>query len=451
MSQFLSLPRFMKLPRALKPIKGFTLIELLVVIGIAVILLGLSLFIGNDFYRVYALTSERDNLISYIRKARSRALSNYNQSAHGFAMNGSEYTIFQGSSFPARSSTWDQIFYKSPGITLNWQLQGVQNVISGSYTGNGIDNRIITGAGFTPNAVIIKASSTQNAVIRVSAMSGDSSKSLIGSNALEPNLIQSFDGDGFTIGTDARVNAGGAVYNWIAFRAVAGELAVGSYTGNGAVDHDITGIGFQPEYVIAMSSSTNEAVHRSNTMPKTYFFNAEDGDTGNRIISFDPDGFSVGNSSRVNSNGTTYFYAAWNNTAAKMQNGSYTGNGADNRFITGIGYQPEYVIIRGQGLLETVHKSYSIGPSADVTMDFRASANDVNEIQALEADGFQVGNDSQTNAAGTTYHWISFPTGFKEIIFSPLAATSSASGTIYLNDGISTSSIQINNEGRITW
>ncbi|MEK7147106.1 MAG: hypothetical protein AAB772_02520, partial [Patescibacteria group bacterium] len=280
---------------------------------------------------------------------------------------------------------------------------------------------------------------------------GDNSKALVGSTALEPDVIQSLDSDGFTIGTNIKVNASGTIYNWIAFRAAAGDLAVGSYNGNGAVDHDITGIGFQPEYVIVISSSTNEAVHRSNTMPKTYFFNAEDGDSGNRIISFDPDGFSVGNSSRVNSNGITYFYAAWNSSTGKMQNGTYAGNGTDNRSITGVGYQPEYVIIRGQGLLETAHKSYSTGPASDITMDFRASDNDLDEIQALETDGFQVGTDVQTNGAGTTYHWISFPTGFKEIIFSPLAATSSASGTIYINDGISTSSIQINYEGGISW
>lgn len=102
---------------------GFTLIELLVVIGITGILLSLSLFVGNDFYRVYALSSERDNLISYIRKARSRALSNYNQSSHGFAVSSSRYIIFQGSSYASRSSTWDQIFNISPGIIMNWQTE----------------------------------------------------------------------------------------------------------------------------------------------------------------------------------------------------------------------------------------------------------------------------------------------------------------------------------------
>lgn len=110
--------------------KGFTLIELLVVIGITVIMFGLSLFVGNDFYRVYGLSSERDNLISYIRKTRSRALSNYNQSAHGLAATSSQYIIFQGASFAARSSTLDQVFYKSPGISVNWQTEGgLQEII----------------------------------------------------------------------------------------------------------------------------------------------------------------------------------------------------------------------------------------------------------------------------------------------------------------------------------
>ncbi|MBI2591690.1 MAG: hypothetical protein HYW34_03375, partial [Candidatus Brennerbacteria bacterium] len=111
------------------------MIELLVVMGIAIILLGLGLFIGSDFYRVYSLTSERDNLISYIRKARSRALSNYNQSSHGLAVSSSRYIIFQGLSLAARSSTWDQVFNISPGIKINWQIgTGTEEIIFSPLT-----------------------------------------------------------------------------------------------------------------------------------------------------------------------------------------------------------------------------------------------------------------------------------------------------------------------------
>ncbi|MBI2591781.1 MAG: hypothetical protein HYW34_03850 [Candidatus Brennerbacteria bacterium] len=65
-----------------------------------------------------------------MRKARSRALSNYNQSSHGFAVSSSRYIIFQGSSLTARSSTWDQVFNISPGIKINWQIgTGTQEII----------------------------------------------------------------------------------------------------------------------------------------------------------------------------------------------------------------------------------------------------------------------------------------------------------------------------------
>ena len=41
--------------------------------------------------------------------------------------------------------------------------------------------------------------------------------------------------------------------------------------------------------------------------------------------------------------------------------------------------------------------------------------------------------------------------GISEVIFSPLAATSTASGTITISNGIQSSDIEINYEGRINW
>ena len=80
----------------------------------------------------------------------------------------------------------------------------VQNsTIQGNGTGNGADNRAITGLGFTPDLVIIKArTDPQVGVIRTSTMVGDLSKELTGGTALVANEIQSLDANGFTIGTD---------------------------------------------------------------------------------------------------------------------------------------------------------------------------------------------------------------------------------------------------------
>ena len=42
------------------------------------------------------------------------------------------------------------------------------------------------------------------------------------------------------------MNHTGISYHWVAFQAADGELKVGTYSGNGADNRNITGIGFQP-------------------------------------------------------------------------------------------------------------------------------------------------------------------------------------------------------------
>lgn len=280
---------------------------------------------------------------------------------------------------------------------------------SGSYVGNGVDNRRITGVGFEPDVVIIKGDVDEVAVMRTSSMGGDGTKPLVGSSGLTADLVQSLDVDGLTVGTDSRVNGKGVRYHWMAFKAGSMELEVGSYTGSGT-GRSIEGVGFSPEYVIVMPATGKEAVQRSAAMPSTFFF---DEDTGgeNRVTSLDADGFSVGDSSRVNSAGVTYHYVAWNAVAGKMGVGSYTGDGSDGRSITGVGFEPGYVITRPEARAadkNSAHKPASSGVGRDLSLDFRASDNDVNDIQALEPDGFQVGSGGQVNASGRTFYWMAF-------------------------------------------
>ncbi len=75
--------------------QGFTLVELLVVIGITTILLGSALFIGMDSYKRYVFHAEQQILVSVLEKARSRALNNIHNSAHGVCFQGSQYVIFR--------------------------------------------------------------------------------------------------------------------------------------------------------------------------------------------------------------------------------------------------------------------------------------------------------------------------------------------------------------------
>ena len=108
---------------------GFTVIELTVVIAIFVVLLSLAFFINIDFYKSRTLLSERDTLVSILRRARTLSLANVNETSHGVFIN-DDYIVFQGPSYAARNSAWDEIYPKSSAISVS----GVQEIVFDSLT-----------------------------------------------------------------------------------------------------------------------------------------------------------------------------------------------------------------------------------------------------------------------------------------------------------------------------
>lgn len=273
-------------------------------------------------------------------------------------------------------------------------------VLSGSYVGNGADNRQITGLGFSPDLVIVKGDTAQNAVLRAYPWAGDFTKDLI-DGTVTADRIQSLDTEGFTIGTDARVNSNGVTYHWIAWIGGAGEMTAGTYTGNGASGRNITDLGFAPDFVIVLGS-TVEAVYRNSAAAASHSFDAAS--SAAWISALGADGFTIGNDARVNSNGGTYAYIAWREVAGRMDVGTYAGDGADDRSIAGVGFQPEYAFVQRNATgYNALHHPRSIGASTDSTLFFDARGAFANYIQGLEADGFQVGNQTNVNAASATY------------------------------------------------
>jgi len=91
----------------------------------------------------------------------------------------------------------------------------------GSYTGNGVDNREITGIGFQPDYVLVRRDGGEylpdsGLVFRTKTMNANESSTTYG--AMLTNGIKSFTTDGFTLGTDDRVNKNGETYHYIAFK-----------------------------------------------------------------------------------------------------------------------------------------------------------------------------------------------------------------------------------------
>jgi hypothetical protein len=90
---------------------------------------------------------------------------------------------------------------------------------TGSYVGNGNDNRSITGVGFQPDFVMVMGDVAAGAPAATSEMGSNKSKRLSGQQVLASNLIQNAsEADGFQIGSADEVNSNGLDYYYIAIR-----------------------------------------------------------------------------------------------------------------------------------------------------------------------------------------------------------------------------------------
>ena len=290
----------------------------------------------------------------------------------------------------------------------------------GTYDGNGANDRSITGVGFKPDFMWTKlatASASQAAVMRDNQLYGDESH-LFSNAANVTDCIQAFESDGFQVGTNVQVNsatAGQNTYYYAAWKGVpasspTGEFQMNSgyYVGSG-VARSITGVGFQPDLVIVKSDSTTQyAVWRSSVMSgnSTAYLAINTANFTGGVTSLDSNGFSLGTNATVNSSNVRYTWTAFQGTGStNFKVGAYTGTGGDNRSITGVGFQPDLVWVKGSGAQTPTWRSSTM--VGDVSQYFAATNQASDLIQALESDGFQVGT-GVTNTAAVLYFYAAF-------------------------------------------
>lgn len=189
------------------------------------------------------------------------------------------------------------------------------------------------------------------------------------------------------------------------------RVATGSYTGSGS-NMNVTSLGFTPTLVI-IQGSTNVATFRTDKMPNSFsidFGGAGTGDTG-AILRFLSNGFRVGTSAKVNTNGTTYRYLAFfgaDNTSA-LRTLVYVGNGVNARQLTdvGIGFRPDIFFTKAVAAQSpSARISTQVG---DTSFHISGAADASDEIEAfLSAGGAQLGQAMRVNADGTAYYGSAF-------------------------------------------
>ena len=254
------------------------------------------------------------------------------------------------------------------------------------YTGNGTDDRSITGVGFKPDWVWYKERSNVGDQTVHDVVRGAGERLFPNDTAaesLDANSLQAFETDGFQIGTNTDVNGNGETYvawNWLADNTTGSSntdgsitstvsanttsgFSIVSYTGTGANATVGHGLGSLPGMVIVKGRNTTSTNHwfvfhqnsqssYSASGSAILLLNASNAvDTvgvGGVWNNTSPTSsvFNIGTENGVNESGKDFIAYCFAEKQGFSKFGSYTGNGnADGTFIY-TGFKPAFVMFK---------------------------------------------------------------------------------------------------------
>lgn len=273
---------------------------------------------------------------------------------------------------------------------------------TGSFTGDGVSGRNITGIGFTPDLVIVKRTDAgDNAYFRTAAMTGLNSLPFRSDSGFETTQILGIVSDGFTVGNTGQVNENTKPYTYVCIRDNgAGDFKTFTYTGDGADGHAIS-VGFAPAFVCVKGNVGSTGAYRYSTQTvnqSSVFFV---GGVQDWIKTFTSTGFTTNGGDFSNKNASAYYGFAFKAVPGLISVFVYTGNGADSRNISTPGFWPTYVWIKAEQ--STAPCWRNLGHTGDNAQSFDG-AQEGDKIQSFLSTGFQVGTNVDVNTNTNVYH-----------------------------------------------
>ncbi len=227
-------------------------------------------------------------------------------------------------------------------VAWNWKVNPVattntdgtiQSIVSANqaagisivkYTGTGSSGAYGHGLSSSPDLIITKRiDAVEGWLVWSSSLSASNYMYLNSSGAAgtDTNAYKTIDATTNQIGTDVTVNASGGVYISYCFTSISGFSDFGSYTGNGSAGYAITGLGFQPSFIMIKGTTSADnwfifdSARGGSVTLNPNLDAAEYADTG--VTSFDSDGFTLGSNAGGNRNGDTYIYMAFKENPAQ--------------------------------------------------------------------------------------------------------------------------------------
>jgi len=304
-----------------------------------------------------------------------------------------------------------------------------------TWTGTG-SARSITGLGFSPNLVWYKERSNTSSHELLDTLRGPTNYIMSSSSNAQASSaqgLQSFDSDGFSVGTDGAVNQSGQTYvgwTWktddnestintegsidsiVSANANAGFSIVkwdGTQAGGATVGH---GLSSAPEMIIVKRLDYAEdwvVYHSSLGNTKTLNLNQSDAEVTDAAFNNTTPTSSVftlsncASGSCINSNSGSYIAYCWHTVSGYSKIGSYTGNGSAGHAITGLGFQPDFVMIKSATTAEDWLLFDSVRGNSIVLYPNKTDAEASYSTFVFDSNGFTIPQWGSINASGETY------------------------------------------------
>ena len=328
--------------------------------------------------------------------------------------------LVAGRSFSGNTAAMERV----PAVTVNSLFAATL------WTGNGAARSITTGVDVTgEGAVFIKA---RNLAVdwavfdTVRGVTKFLNTSNTNAQGIDATSLTAFNSTGFSLGTDTTnsyVNSNTRLYVGHSFKTAANFFDVVGYTGNGAssrlIPHEL---GQVPGMVIVKSNSAAAwLIWHNGLSAGNYILLTASAQTtsiantvfGNGTVTVNPDASNVtiGSAAAINANGTNYVMYVFGHDVAtdgKIQCGSYTGNGSSSGPTVTLGWEPQFVMIKGRTTLTDwvmidQTRGFSSGSEQQLLWNTTAAETTV-EIATPSATGFQLNSNQQPyNQNGNVY------------------------------------------------
>ena len=335
-----------------------------------------------------------------------------------------------------------------PAIGPNSSTQADDNFNTVLYTGDGSTSNAITGVGFQPDFTWIKnrtdvvdyviTDAVRGATIRLESNSADA-------EATQTEDLKSFDADGFTVGSQNRVNGSSdamVAWNWKAGGTAVSNtdgsitssvsantdagFSIVSWTGTGAAGTIGHGLSSAPEHIIVKNRDTAGRIWLnyveaaiSDAETDYLSLNGTGGLVDNADVWNDtaPTAtvFSVGSNASANQSSNAMIAYCFHSVEGYSKAGSYKGNASTDGTFVYTGFRPAWLMIKNTAdvthwaLWDTKRNTYNVSTTALYPSSDGADNTGTSLYVDFLSSGFKWrSNHNSVNGSNDTFIYLAF-------------------------------------------